>query len=390
MTTTTTEAATTPRRRASFHPLTIREVRPLTDNAVEVTFAIPDELTDDFNYVSGQYVALRTELEGKEVRRSYSICAEPTPGELRIAIKRDVGGLFSNWANDNLQAGHVIDVMSPTGAFISQHAMTALNDPEAMAQESIDSGLSRYVAFAAGSGITPVLAIAKALLARNPHAYLNLVYSNRAAMDVMFVEELADLKDRYPTRLAIHHLLSREQRLSPTHTGRLDADKLKSLLGNVFRPEVVDEWFLCGPFEMVQLIRDELAARDVPADRVRYELFTTGRPESPGDGNAGRPVVADPAGENWEITFNLDGLEGQVLSPKSARESILNAALRVRSDVPFACAGGVCGTCRAKVTDGEVTMDENYALEPDELERGYVLTCQSHPTTDTVSVDFDA
>ena len=141
---------------------------------------------------------------------------------------------------------------------------------------------------------------------------------------------------------------------------------------------------------MVQLIRDELAARDVPADRVRYELFTTGRPESPSDGNAGRPVVADPAGENWEITFNLDGLEGQVLSPKSARESILNAALRVRSDVPFACAGGVCGTCRAKVTDGEVTMDENYALEPDELERGYVLTCQSHPTTDTVSVDFDA
>ncbi|GMA20101.1 hypothetical protein GCM10025862_21220 [Arsenicicoccus piscis] len=215
MTTTTTEAATSPRRRASFRPLTIREVRPLTDNAVEVTFAIPDELTDDFNYVSGQYVALRTELEGKEVRRSYSICAEPTPGELRIAIKRDVGGLFSNWANDNLQAGHVIDVMSPTGAFISQHAMTALNDPEAMAQESIDSGLSRYVAFAAGSGITPVLAIAKALLARNPHAYLNLVYSNRAAMDVMFVEELADLKDRYPTRLAIHHLLSREQRLSP-------------------------------------------------------------------------------------------------------------------------------------------------------------------------------
>ncbi|WP_168581768.1 1,2-phenylacetyl-CoA epoxidase subunit PaaE [Gephyromycinifex aptenodytis] len=376
------------RPRARFHPLTVSQVRPLTDAAIEVTLAVPDELAEDYNYVSGQYVALRTELEGKEVRRSYSICAAPTSGEIKIAIKRDLGGLFSNWANDNLKPGDVLDVMSPTGAFVSQHAVTSLNDPQAIGEESV--GLSRYMAFAAGSGITPILSITRAVLASNPQAYMNLVYSNRAAMDVMFVEDIADLKDRYPSRLAVHHLLSREQRLSPTHTGRLDAEKLRSMLGTVFRPEVVDEWFLCGPFELVQLLRDELSAAGVSADKVRYELFTTGKPTAAPEGNIGRPVVADAAGGNIEITFNLDGLEGQVLSPKSARESILNAALRVRQDVPFACAGGVCGTCRAKVISGEVAMDENYALEPDEVAAGYVLTCQSHPKGDAVHVDFDS
>lgn len=387
---TTTQAPATGRKRAAFHPLTVSQVRPLTDAAIEVTFAIPDELADSYDYVSGQYVALRTELDGKEVRRSYSICAEPTPGELKIAIKRDLGGLFSNWANDNLKPGHVIDVMSPTGAFISQHKMTALNDPEAIGAEASAAGLSRYAAFAAGSGITPVLAIAKSLLSSNPKAVLNLVYSNRAAMDVMFIDDIADLKDRYPARFAVHHVLSREQRLSPTHSGRLDAEKLRSMFGTVFRPERTDEWFICGPFELVQLIRDELAALGIAPERIRYELFSTGKPEGGGEGNAGRPVVEDPKGENWEINFTLDGLDASVKSPKSSRESILNAALRSRPDVPFACAGGVCGTCRAKVTSGEVTMDENYALEPDEIEKGYVLTCQSHPTTDSVTLNFDA
>lgn len=379
---------TTPRRRAQFHPLTVAQVRPLTDAAIEVTLAVPESLVDDYGYVSGQYVALRTELEGKEVRRSYSICAPPRPGELKIGIKRDLGGLFSNWANDNLKAGDVLEVMSPTGAFVSQHAMTSLNDAAAIAEES--TGLSRYVAFAAGSGITPIISIVRSILDSNPQAYINLVYANRAAMDVMFVEDIADLKDRFPSRLAVHHVLSREQRLSPTHTGRIDADKLRSMFGTMIRPEVVDEWFLCGPFELVQLIRDELTAYGVPPETVRYELFGTGKPEGAPEGQAGRPVVADPQGKNVEITFRLDGLEGSVQSPKSANESILNAALRVRADVPFACAGGVCGTCRAKLVSGEVDMTENYALEPDEISAGYVLTCQSHPTTDAVHVDFDA
>jgi len=378
------------RRRAAFYPLQVAEVRRLTTDAIEVTFAVPEELAGQYDYIPGQYVALRKELpdaEGNlhEVRRSYSICAEPAPGEIRVAIKRDLGGLFSTWANESLQAGDTLDVMSPAGAFISKHKMTGLNDPS-----SIDTDAEHvFVAVAAGSGITPVLAIARTVLAANENVRFDLVYANKAAMDVMFLEELADLKDRYPARFALHHVLSREQRISPLLSGRIDSEKLSSLLGSVIRADQVDEWFLCGPFELVQLVRDNLAAQGVEAEKVRFELFTTGQPNRP-EGNIGRPVQLDESGENFEIEFRLDGLQGQVKSPAKARETILNAALRVRPDVPFACAGGVCGTCRAKVVSGSVEMDENYALEPDEVAQGYVLTCQSHPTSESVSVDFDA
>lgn len=389
MTTETTEAAPAARRRAVFHPLAVSEVRRLTADAIEVSFAVPEELVGQYDYLPGQYVALRTTLEGQEIRRSYSICAEPQPGEIRVAIKRDLGGLFSTWANENLKAGDVLDVMSPQGAFISQHKMTGLNHPEELEAEIAATPTSNFVAFAAGSGITPIIAIARTALAASPSTRFDLVYSNKAAMDVMFLEELADLKDKYPTRFALHHVLSREQRISPLLTGRIDAGKLTTLFDTVLRTDDVDEWFLCGPFELVQLCRDTLAARGVPAEKIRFELFTTGEPRRP-EGNIGRPVVADSSADNYEITFNLDGLQGKVSSPTHARESILNAALRVRPDVPFACAGGVCGTCRAKVVSGTVEMDENYALEPEEIERGYVLTCQSHPTSPEVTVDYDA
>ncbi|WP_413542771.1 1,2-phenylacetyl-CoA epoxidase subunit PaaE [Citricoccus nitrophenolicus] len=387
-----TAAAAPARRRATFHPLEVAGVRRLTADAVEVTFAVPEELVDGYDYAAGQYVALRKELPDQdgtlhEVRRSYSICAEPRPGEIRVAIKRDLGGLFSSWANEHLVAGDVIEVMSPSGAFISQHRMTELNDPESIDTDTEHS----FVAVAAGSGITPVIAIARTVLASNDQVRFDLVYSNRAAMDVMFLEELADLKDRYPSRFALHHILTREQRISPLLSGRIDHEKLSTLLSTVMRPETVDEWFLCGPFELVQLVRDELTALDVDAGRVRYELFTTGDPkQGRPEGNIGRPVEVDEAGENFQISFTLDGLQGEVKSPKGQRESVLNAALRVRQDVPFACAGGVCGTCRARVVEGSVEMDENYALEPEEIEKGYVLTCQSHPTTDTLVVNYDA
>lgn len=390
MTTSTPEASSAAaepaaKRRGSFHPLAVSNVRRLTDDAIEVTFAVPEELQGQYDYIPGQYVALRTKLEGREVRRSYSICAEPTPGEIRVAIKRDLGGLFSNWANDNLRPGDVLDVMSPAGAFISKHQMTEINHPEDIDTENEEV----FVAFAAGSGITPVISIARTVLAANDHVRFDLVYANKAAMDVMFVEELADLKDKYPARFALHHVLSREQRISPLLSGRIDAEKLTSLFDNVLRTEDVDEWFLCGPFELVQLVRDTLAERGVPTEKVRYELFTTGEPNRP-QGSIGRPVQVDPEADNIEINFRLDGLSGKVASPKHARESILNAALRVRPDVPFACAGGVCGTCRAKVVSGTFEMDENYALEPEEIERGYVLTCQTHPTGSEITVDYDA
>ncbi|MCO1339362.1 phenylacetic acid degradation protein [Kocuria polaris] len=383
-----TETATG-RRRAAFHTLDVAEVRRLTADAIEVTFAVPETLEGDFDYLPGQYVALRKRLpdaEGnvQEIRRSYSICAEPTPGEIRVAIKRDLGGVFSTWANESLAAGEKIDVMSPTGAFISKHKLTGLNDPE-----SIDTDTENtFVAVAAGSGITPVLAIARTVLAANENTRFDLIYANRAAMDVMFLEELADLKDRYPSRFALHHVLSREQRISPLLSGRIDSEKLTALLENVIRTDQVDEWFLCGPFELVQLVRDTLSGKGVPADRVRFELFTTGKPSRP-EGHIGRAVQEDD-GENFEIEFRLDGLTGEVKSPVAAGETILNAALRVRPDVPFACAGGVCGTCRAKVTEGDVRMAENYALEEDEVDAGYVLTCQTRPTSERVCVDFDA
>ncbi len=396
-------AQATGRRRPSFHGLAVEEVRRLTIDAIEVTFGVPKELAGQFDYLPGQYVALRTTLpdengEPKEIRRSYSICAQPRTfadgsSEIRVAVKKDLGGLFSTWANAELKAGDTLDVMSPMGAFVSKHGrdgkpvdqnvMNSMNHPEDLAGEP-----GSFVAIAAGSGITPVIAIARTLLAANPVTRFDLIYANKAAMDVMFLEELADLKDKYPQRLAIHHVLSREQRIAPLLSGRIDAEKLRQLLGTAIHADDVDEWFLCGPFELVQLCRDTLAERGVRPEHIRFELFTSGKPDRP-EGHAGRPVLVDESKETYKITFKLDGLQGKVDSPTHARESILNAALRVRPDVPFACAGGVCGTCRAKLVTGSVTMDENYALEQDELDRGYVLTCQSHPTTPEVTVDFD-
>jgi ring-1,2-phenylacetyl-CoA epoxidase subunit PaaE len=401
-------AQATGRRRPSFHTLAVKEVRRLTEDAIEVSFHVPAELAGQFDYLPGQYVALRTKLpdetgELHEVRRSYSICAEPRSfadgsSEIRVAVKKDLGGLFSTWANAELKAGDTLDVMSPMGAFVSKHGrdgkaveqnrMNSMNHPEELAGEIASTGEASFVAIAAGSGITPVIAIARTLLAANPASRFDLIYANKAAMDVMFLEELADLKDKYPQRLAIHHVLSREQRIAPLLSGRIDAEKLQQLLGTAIHADDVDEWFLCGPFELVQLCRDTLAERGVSPDNVRFELFSSGKPDRP-EGHAGRPVLVDESKETYKITFKLDGLQGEVASPTHARESILNAALRVRPDVPFACAGGVCGTCRAKVVTGSVTMDENYALEQDELDKGYVLTCQSHPTSKEVMVDFD-
>lgn len=379
----------TARRRASFNTLTVSQVRPLTKDSVEVTFEVPEHLVEDYNYAPGQYVALRATIDGQEVRRSYSICAEPVPGEIRVAIKRDLGGLFSNWANDTLAAGYQIDVMNPQGAFVSKGNITSLNEPQKIADDAKAAGGEHMVAFAAGSGITPIIAIARTVLKASENSTFDLVYANKSALDVMFAEEVGDLKDKYPTRFAVHHMLSREQRVNPLMSGRIDDEKLNAILDYVIQVDKADEWFLCGPFELVQLCRDTLAERGVPEENVRFELFTTGRPETPA-GQHGKAVEVDPGGNNYSIAFTLDGTSGSVESPVSANETILNAALRVRADVPFACAGGVCGTCRAKVVDGEVEMAENYALEKDEVDAGYVLTCQARPCTDKVTVDFDA
>ena len=368
------ETAAVPiRRRARFHTLTISRVRRLTADSIEVSFEVPPELADDFSYDAGQYIAIRTSLDGSELRRSYSICQAPVAGELKVAIKRDLGGVFSTWALDTLREGMTLDVMSPEGRFTSQ---VVLERP------------AHYVAIAAGSGITPVLALIESTLGESHGNRFSLVYSNRTAMDTMFVDELADLKDRYPARLALYHVLTRERRSSELLSGRLDAQRVRGILDNLIFAEDVDEWFICGPFDLVQLCRDILAEYGVDPGSVRYELFTTDG-AMPAAG-AGRPVEIAATDEVHTITIRLDGTIATVTSPVHSNESILNAALRVRGDVPFACAGGVCGTCRAVLRSGTVEMVENYALEPEELERGYVLTCQSMPTSETVSVDYDA
>lgn len=366
--------STATRRRARFHPLTVSRVRQLTDDAIEVGFSVPDNLRDDYGYAAGQYIAVRATVDGDEVRRSYSICQAPVPGQLSVAIKRDLGGVFSTWALANLAVGMTLEVMSPEGRFVSQLPTTAA---------------THRVAIAAGSGITPVLALIESTLGAHPHNRFSLLYSNRTAMDTMFVDELADLKDRYPSRLALYHLLTREKRTSELLSGRLDAPRFAGILDSFIDSADVDEWFLCGPFDLVQLCRDTLAERGVDAESIRYELFTTGRPERPA-GQTGRPVAAAADEDVHTITFRLDGTTATVTSPVHSNESVLNAALRVRADVPFACAGGVCGTCRAVVVSGTVEMTENYALEPDELARGFVLTCQAIPTSDAVEVNYDS
>ncbi|AKK04265.1 1,2-phenylacetyl-CoA epoxidase subunit PaaE [Corynebacterium epidermidicanis] len=376
-------------QKVKFNPLRVSEIRRLTPDSVEVSFEVPTDLADDYNYIPGQYVALRREIDGQEVRRSYSICATPQrlstgASVIKVGIKKNLGGVFSTWANDALQVGDTIDVMNPQGAFTSRTHVTFLNDPAAAGE-----GKKHLVAVAAGSGITPIMAIASAFLASAEDHTFELIYANKGAGDVMFAEEIGDLKDKYPARFAVHHVLSRENRVNPLFTGRIDGERLEQLLDNVLGQDA-DEWFLCGPFELVQLCRDALAERGVPEDRVRFELFATGKPADAPGGQQGRAVEIREGEDVYKIKFTLDGLTGEVDSPVSAHETVLNAALRKRSDVPFACAGGVCGTCRARVVEGEYEMDENYALEPDEVERGYVLTCQTRPTSPCLTVDFDS
>ena len=366
-------AASRTRRRARFHRLRVSGVRPLTDSSIEVTFEVPAHLAGEFDYLAGQYVALRTTLDDREVRRSYSICRAPGAGSISVAIKRDPGGRFSSWAQHELVPGMEIDVMSPQGTFTS--GLPALDDVH-------------VAGIAAGSGITPMMALAETVLSGSHTSRFTLVYTNRSTSDVMFLDELSDLKDRHPTRVALHHVLSREQRSVPLLSGRLDRERLGRIVDELVLPETVDEWFLCGPFALVQLCRDVLEERGVEPAHIRHELFTTDDADRHTDA-AAPPVVVRAGDPVTTIELTLDGQTATIESPISAHESILAAALRVRPDVPFACAGGVCGTCRARVLAGSVTMTENYALEPDELARGYVLTCQSHPTTDRVVVDYD-
>ena len=348
------------RRRRGFHPLPVTRVDRLTDDAVAVTFAVPPELAADYAFRPGQSITLR---RGDE-RRSYSICAAPgTP--LRVAVREVAGGAVSSWLVHEVRPGDEIEVAPPTGRFTP--ADTA----------------GHHVLIAAGSGITPVLSIAHAVLA-DPAGSVTLLYGNRRADTVMFADELADLKDVHTARLELAHLLSREAREVELYSGRLDPAKLRELLGTVLDAGSVDHWWLCGPYEMVVGLRQVLAEAGVPTDRVHAELFFV-EDTPPEQARHAEPVVA---GETSAVTVVLDGRSTELALPRDV--PVLDAAQRQRPDLPFACKGGVCGTCRAKVTAGEVRMRRNFALEQSEVDAGFVLTCQSLPVTDAVTVDYDA
>ncbi len=363
------------RRRPQFHALRVAAVEPLTEDAVVVTFEVPPELRSAFAFAAGQHLTIRRIESGEDVRRSYSICSTPgelaASGHLRIGVKMVPGGAFSEFAIRRLQAGESIEVMPPLGHFTTEF------DP---------ARARSYVAVAAGSGITPILALLATGLETEPDSTFTLLYGNRYARSVMFAEQIADLKDRYPTRLHVMHVLSREPRDADLLSGRIDADRFAGIVdAGLVDVGAVDEWFLCGPYGMVMDVRSVLGQRAVAHSAVHTELFHVEEtPAAPRRPDTSEVASSDQA----TVTIILDGRASTFTMDRDGR--VLDAALKVRSELPYACKGGVCSTCRAKVLDGRVEMARNYALEPDEVAAGYVLTCQSSPVTETVTVDYDA
>ncbi len=366
---TTTHTASPVRRHAVFHPLRVASVDRLTEDSVAITFDVPPELRAEFRFNPGQHLSVRTAALGADVRRNYSICAAATGGPLRIGVKRIPDGVFSSYAAEHLRPGDVLDVMTPSGTF-----STPLDAANA----------KRYVAVAAGSGITPVLSILATALEVEPLSTAALIYVNRRTSTIMFLEELEDLKNRFPERFQLIHVLGQEMSEVEMLSGRLDVERLGRILDTIVPVDDVDEWFLCGPLAMTDSVRGVLVDRNVDSTHVHRELFHVGAPITR------RRQVAEPGTPvtGSAVTVILDGRSLTFTLPRDG-DSILEHTLSARSDAPYACKNAVCGTCRAKVVAGEVEMDSNYALEPDEVARGYVLTCQSHPVTDQVIVDFD-
>ena len=348
-----------------FTTLTVGSVEQLTSDSVAVTFDLPAELAPTFAFRPGQHLTLRRVIGEEDLRRTYSVCSSAAGGPLRVAVKRLEGGAFSTWATGELRAGDELEVLPPAGRF------GPVLDP---------SRALRYGLVAAGSGITPVLSIAASVLDVEPASEVVLLYGNRTQRDVMFLEELADLKDRWGARLQVVHVLSREEQGSELLSGRLDRERLQRLLNSLVPVDSVDEWYLCGPFGMVTEGREVLLEAGADPSRVHVELFHAEAPPP-------RVRTAGPVGDAATVTVVLHG-RSSTLAVERDGDSVLDAVLAIRPDAPYACKGGVCGTCRARVVSGAVEMDVNYALEPDELAAGVVLTCQSHPTTDEVRLEF--
>ncbi len=353
-----------------FHKLKVKEVKEETTDCVSIAFEIPENLKTDFLFEQGQNITIKKEIEGEEIRRSYSICSSPFENELRIAVKKVEGGKFSGFANTNLKAGDELEILPPTGKF----------NTKLQTQNT-----KQYLAFAAGSGITPVISIIKTTLQTEPASSFTLVFGNRGRHSIIFFEELEGLKNKYLNRFNFINILSREKTDATINTGRIDTQKLTEL-NKLINYKTIDEFFICGPEEMIFCVKSFLEQIEIDKKKIHFELFTT--PGQKQSSVVSRQSLVESSGSQSKITVKLDGRSFDFELGFDS-ENILDAALKQGADLPFACKGGVCCTCKAKLLEGEVEMEVNWGLEQEEVEQGYILTCQSHPKTEKVVVDFD-
>ncbi len=358
---------------AKFHTLAIADIRRETTDCVSIAFDIPADLRSDYAFKPGQNLTLRTTINGEELRRSYSICSIPGESQVRVAIKKVPHGKFSHFANEHLKKGALLDVMTPTGSFVVK------SDP---------GHRKHYVAFAAGSGITPVFSMLHTILLTEPLSRFTLFYGNRTTASIIFREAIEALKNRFMDRFNIYHILSREKSDAQLFNGRIDTEKCLSFTEKLIDAIEVDEYLLCGPEAMITAVKACLLQKGVPEKHIHFELFQTptagmATPLPVGNGSSGKP-----GDDHSTLHLKVDGMSVDFDMPRSG-QSILDAALQHGVDLPFACKGGICTTCKARLIEGQVRMDVHYGLEQEEIDQGYVLTCQSHPLTELVSVDFD-
>lgn len=351
-----------------FHSLQIADVRKETEDTVSIAFEVPTALTSDYSFLPGQYLTLKAIINGADTRRSYSLCSAPFENEWRVAVKQVENGVFSSFANSSLKAGDTLEVMTPTGNFCLK--------PDANAKKT-------YALFAAGSGITPILSIAKTALKEEPNSEVNLFYGNKNFNSIIFREEVEALKNTYMNRLRVVHVLSRESLGNTIQKGRINKEKCDDLFNAFLANDTIDAVYVCGPEEMILGVKDSMLENGVAEKAIHFELFTT-----PGVKKTEEVAPSTEAAIASNVSIILDG-DTIDLALNSDGETILDAAQRAGADLPFACKGGVCCTCKAKIMEGSAKMDVNYALEKDEVEAGYILTCQAHPTSEKLIVSFD-
>ncbi len=351
-----------------FYPVKVSQITKTTEDCAVLTFDLKEELKEIFSYTQGQYLTLKTEINGEEVRRSYSLCSSPIDGEWKVAVKKIEDGRFSTFANDDLKEGDVLEVMPPNGRFY---------------REVDEKAKKNYVAFAAGSGITPIHSIIKTHLNKEADSTFTLFYLSKNVQSIILKEEIEALKNQFIGRFELYHFLSREERDAPLFNGRFTEDKLEEIGKKLLDLKSIDDYFLCGPTEMIFMIRDFLSAAGVEKDRIHFELFNT--PE----GAVKKKTKITSNKDQSKVSIVVNGVKTSFDMHQNG-ENILDAALRNNADLPFACKGGVCCTCKAKLIEGVAPMEVNYALEDDEVEAGYILTCQAIPQSETLLVDFDS